>query len=579
MDLFNQSDKIIVINNKPEYIQRILDYDYMVDREPSVVAIVGSEDGYQKLFYGSNEILIPIYKDINKALNHRPTVAINLSSFRSVKNTTIPLLEDENIRVIVIVAEGVPERDMKDIISKNKNKIIIGPATFGAISPRKLRAGVIGGDENNIIKSKLYNIGSIGVVTRSGGLLNEVFRIIAKESDGVYEGIAIGGEVFPGSTLIDHIERMNKNPNIKFIVSVSEIGGTDEYKIAELYKEKILTKPLIMWVTGAVAEIFPQNAQFGHAAARISKDEEKAFNKMHALKEAGVIVPNSFSEIALEVRKLVKKMNISIEPKYGYNQIPLTFNKNFRRPASIVSSISKEIDGEIAYNGKKITDIISNQEGIGKVIGYLWFKKDIPKRLEKFLELVIVVLADHGPNVSGAHNAIVASRAGKDIISSLASGLLTIGPRFGGAIDDAMRNWRYAVKNNISAKDFISMYKIIPGIGHRVKSKFNPDKRVEIIKSYITGIHMNFALEVEKETLKKSEKLILNVDGAIAAALLDLFTESNFSDQEIDEFIELGIGNGLFALARSIGIIGHAIDQKRLKQPLYRHPDDDILYI
>jgi len=297
------------------------------------------------------------------------------------------------------------------------------------------------------------------------------------------------------------------------------------------------------------------------------------------LKEAGVIVPNNFSEIGLEVRKLVKKMNISIEPKYGYNQIPLTFNKNFRRSASIVSSISKEIDGEIAYNGKKITDIISNQEGIGKVIGYLWFKKDIPKRLEKFLELIIVVLADHGPNVSGAHNAIVASRAGKDIISSLASGLLTIGPRFGGAIDDAMRNWRYAVKNNISPKDFISMYKIIPGIGHRVKSKFNPDKRVEIIKSYITGIHMNFALDVEKETLKKSEKLILNVDGAIAAALLDLFVESNFSDQEIDEFVELGIGNGLFALARSIGIIGHAIDQKRLKQPLYRHPDDDILYI
>jgi hypothetical protein len=30
-------------------------------------------------------------------------------------------------------------------------------------------------------------------------------------------------------------------------------------------------------------------------------------------------------------------------------------------------------------------------------------------------------------------------------------------------------------------------------------------------------------------------------------------------------------------LARSIGFIGHALDQKRLQQPLYRHPWEDVL--
>jgi ATP citrate (pro-S)-lyase len=50
-----------------------------------------------------------------------------------------------------------------------------------------------------------------------------------------------------------------------------------------------------------------------------------------------------------------------------------------------------------------------------------------------------MLCADHGPCVSGAHNAIVTSRAGKDLVSCLVSGLLTIGPRFGGAIDDAAR--------------------------------------------------------------------------------------------------------------------------------------------
>lgn len=42
-----------------------------------------------------------------------------------------------------------------------------------------------------------------------------------------------------------------------------------------------------------------------------------------------------------------------------------------------------------------------------------------------------MVTADHGPAVSGAHNTIVCARAGKDLVSSLASGLLTIVCTFG----------------------------------------------------------------------------------------------------------------------------------------------------
>ena len=42
-----------------------------------------------------------------------------------------------------------------------------------------------------------------------------------------------------------------------------------------------------------------------------------------------------------------------------------------------------------------------------------------------------------GPAISGAHNTIVTARAGKDLVSSLTSELLTIGPRFGGDLDEA----------------------------------------------------------------------------------------------------------------------------------------------
>ena len=39
---------------------------------------------------------------------------------------------------------------------------------------------------------------------------------------------------------------------------------------------------------------------------------------------------------------------------------------------------------------------------------------------------------------------------------------------------------------------------------------------------------------------------------------------------------QIGTLNGLFVLGRSIGFIGHHLDQKRLRAPLYRHPADDI---
>lgn len=48
---------------------------------------------------------------------------------------------------------------------------------------------------------------------------------------------------------------------------------------------------------------------------------------------------------------------------------------------------------------------------------------------------------------------------------------------------------------------------------------------------------------------------------------------------EIADIVKIGYLNGLFVLARSIGLIGHALDQKRLQQPLYRHPWDEVLYI
>ncbi|XP_048620225.1 ATP-citrate synthase beta chain protein 2-like [Brassica napus] len=173
-----------------------------------------------------------------------------------------------------------------------------------------------------------------------------------------------------------------------------------------------------------------------------------------------------------------------------------------------------------------------------------------------------MLCADHGPCVSGAHNTIVTARAGKDLVSSLVSGLLTIGPRFGGAIDDAARYFKDACD----------------------RSRDNRDKRVELLQKFARSNfpsvkYMEYAVTVESYALSKANNLVLNVDGAIGSLFLDLLAGSGmFTKQEIYEIVQIGYLNGLFVLARSIGLIGHTFDQKRLKQPLYRHPWEDVLY-
>jgi ATP citrate (pro-S)-lyase len=92
--------------------------------------------------------------------------------------------------------------------------------------------------------------------------------------------------------------------------------------------------------------------------------------------------------------------------------------------------------------------------------------------------------------------------------------------------------------------------------------------------------YLSYAVATEEYTLGKAANLVLNVDGCIGALFLDLLSSSGaFTQKEMDDVISIGYLNGLFVLARSIGLIGHALDQKRLQQPLYRHPWESVLYV
>ena len=220
--LFTNRTRALIYGMQPGAVQNMLDFDFICGRQfPSVAGVVYPFSGnhYMKFYWQTKEILLPIYQSLSDAVSRFPDVdvVVNFSSFRSVFESTMDVLSHRQIRTVAIIAEGVPERQTRLLIQEARTKgvTIIGPATVGGIKPGCFRIGNTGGMLDNIIASRLYRPGSVAYVARSGGMSNELNNIIALNSDGVYEGVAIGGDKYPGTTFIDHLLRFQDNPDVK----------------------------------------------------------------------------------------------------------------------------------------------------------------------------------------------------------------------------------------------------------------------------------------------------------------------------------------------------------------------------
>jgi len=236
--LFHKETTSFIYGLQQKACQNMLDFDHVCGRKrPSVTAMIYPFSGnhFQKFYWGTTEVLIPVYAKMAEAMAKHPEVEvmINFASFRSVYSSVMETLEFPQIRTIAIIAEGVPENRTKSIIAKAQEKKVnlIGPATVGGIKPGCFRIGNTGGMIDNIVASKLYRAGSVAYVSRSGGMSNELNNIISRNSDGVYEGVAIGGDRYPGSVFLDHLLRYEADPDAKMLVLLGEVGGVEEYEI------------------------------------------------------------------------------------------------------------------------------------------------------------------------------------------------------------------------------------------------------------------------------------------------------------------------------------------------------------
>ncbi len=584
-ELRDEKLRVVSLGSHPGIIQAMLDYDFLVGKdEPSIEAIIASGRRQERYFWGESEVIIPVVPSLDRLsqeIHEHTTAVINVQSARRVRGATIEALEQlPHLKVVTIFAEQTPEAHSLEImqLAKQHEVLVIGPSSVGLLIPGVTKLGAIGGTRHpQLSAAGILNGGDTAVVSTSGGIVNELIHTVTGSGLGVSFAMALGGDRYPLTSPAEALLLAQADPATKQIVYFGELGGVDEYEIADLIKVGALNKKIIAYIAGTVAELFDTPPQFGHAKAMAGTQVETASAKKQLLQAHGVTVCETFGDIAKELKKRSDGSFVKSQRTIGE-----------RKKALIVSHISGDKDGETQLLGNDLLTTISSQNLASLTLSLLLGHPVASQRMVDCVDYILRMLVDHGPYVSGAVNTIVAARAGKDLVSSLAAGMLTIGPRFGGAINAAAGNWLDGAEGGETARQFVERFakkgEPIPGIGHKKYRLDLPDPRVESLMQFTGNSNgdrfLTFARSVEQITTAKKDILILNVDGAIAAILLDMLeSEMGLNEQQLRELVAIEFFNALFVLSRSVGFTAHYLDQRRHDEGLLRLANDDVRYI
>lgn len=237
----------------------------------------------------------PIFNSVNEAKQKFPeinTSAIYVPPF-AVKNAAMEAI-DNNIELINIMAERVPLKDVAYFLAaaKEKNIRIIGPSSLGLIAPGIGRIGVVGGT----LVEEIFKSGSIGIISRSGGMTNELSWQVRKAGLGQSTAVHVGGDLLMGTTYADLLKLFEKDDQTKAVIIFGEHGGGYEFEIVEIIKRKEFTKPLAIYIGGKFANLFPEGMNIGHAGAIVGRGQGAA-EKEEALSSVGVMIAETYEKL------------------------------------------------------------------------------------------------------------------------------------------------------------------------------------------------------------------------------------------------------------------------------------------
>jgi succinyl-CoA synthetase alpha subunit len=253
---------------------------------------------------GGEAILdVPVFNTVAEAKSKFPeinTTTIYVPPF-AAKGAILEAIEND-IPIINTIIERVPIQDTAYCLAmaKEKNIRIIGPSSLGYISPGIGRIGVVGGP----LVNEIFTPGAVGVISRSGGMTNELSWQIRKAGLGQSTVVHVGGDLLMGTTYADLLKMFERDAQTKVVVIFGEHGGSYEFEIVDLIKNKQYTKPLAIYIGGKFVNVLPEGMNIGHAGAIVERGHGAA-EKEKALSEVGVKIARTYEELAELAKELL----------------------------------------------------------------------------------------------------------------------------------------------------------------------------------------------------------------------------------------------------------------------------------
>jgi len=245
---------------------------------------------------------VPVFNSVAEALDSHPdisTTTIYVPPF-AAKSAILEAIEN-NIPIINTIVERIPIQDTAYCLAaaREKNIRLIGPSSLGYISPGEARVGVVGGPK--VLADQVFQPGSIGVISRSGGMTNELSWQIRRAGLGQSSAVHVGGDLLMGTTYADLLKLFEKDEQTKAVVIFGEHGGSYEFEIVDLINKKEFTKPLAVYVGGKFAKILPEGMNIGHAGAIVGRGQS-AEEKEQALKSVGVLIAETYEDLVSKIK-------------------------------------------------------------------------------------------------------------------------------------------------------------------------------------------------------------------------------------------------------------------------------------
>ncbi|MGH2692287.1 MAG: citryl-CoA lyase [Actinomycetota bacterium] len=239
------------------------------------------------------------------------------------------------------------------------------------------------------------------------------------------------------------------------------------------------------------------------------------------------------------------------------------------------TAISRVAPGEIRVRGYDLVEMIGKRS-FGDVV-YLLLSGELPEGKEgRMVEACLVAASEHSVVAPSVDAARFVASAGVPLQAAVAAGMIGLGDHHGGAVDACARAFLDVAETGKAvregaleiAKRHKEEGRRLPGYGHVVHDSDPRAARLFEVAGDLgfRGRWCDLAEGFQGVTQEVfGKELNMNVDGALAAILLDLG-------------LDWRLGKAFYVIARPPGFVAHAFEEQTRERPYRDVGWDNVTY-